>query len=406
MTTAPSIDPDALRSMIRDELPSLIAIRHDLHAHPELGYDEHRTSGVVLKELERIGVEAVGGLAGGTGVLGHLPGEADRAVALRADMDALPILEETGLPYASTNEGLMHACGHDGHTTMLLGAARILAIISTKQRLPRPVVFTFQPAEEGGAGGKRMVEDGCLTGTRTGGAPVSRMFGLHGWPQLPLGTVGTRVGPLMAAADEFRLTITGDGCHAAMPHLGHDPVLAGSAFVQAVQQIASRNTDPLDASVVSVTQFHAGTTHNIIPDAAELTGTFRTLEDPTRAMVIQRLHDIAEHVAAAHGCTADLEIIDGYPVTRNHPDAVKQFTAAAVDTLGAERVLDLPHPCMGGEDFSYYCNEVPSCFFFLGLLPDGETSMPSLHQPTFNFNDDALATGIELFCRLALRVDD
>ncbi len=401
-TTTTPIDTNRLRSIIAQELPSLVDIRRDLHAHPELGYEETRTSGVVQRELEAAGVDFARNLAGGTGVLGHLPGAAGRAIGLRADMDALPIVESTGLPYASTCAGRMHACGHDGHTTILIGAARVLARIADDHALPRPVTFLFQPAEEGGGGGKRMVEDGCLTGNVIG-PPVERMFGLHGWPRFPLGVVGTRPGPLLAAADMFELVVRGVGGHAAFPHMGRDPVVAACATVGALQQIASRNTDPLDSVVVSATTIHAGTLHNIIPDEVRLSGTVRTLRDATRTATIERLNAIVRHTAEAHGCTADLEYIEGYPVTDNDPAAADFVRTVAIDAFGAERFVGVPAPFMGAEDFSFYCREVPSCFFVLGLLPPDRDAMADLHQAGFDFTDDAIATGVEMFCRLALR---
>ncbi|HRP63331.1 MAG TPA: amidohydrolase [Phycisphaerales bacterium] len=394
--------PHQLREMIKEELADLISIRRDLHAHPELGYNEHRTSGVVQRELEAAGIDFARNLAGGTGVLGHLPGEAARAIALRADMDALPITEQTGAPYASTSPGVMHACGHDGHTTMLIGAARVLARLAEESPLPRPVTFVFQPAEEGGAGGQKMVQDGCLDGSVIG-PPVEMIFGLHGWTHLPLGVVSTRVGPMLAASDRFEIVVRGTGSHAAYPQISRDPIVAGAAIVQALQQIASRNVGPLDSVVVSVTQFHAGTTHNIIPAQASISGTLRTLLPETRSLASKRLIEIAQHIARAHGCEADATYIEGYPVTRNDAQAVAIFNTVAREMLGEANVPPLENPVMGGEDFSYYGEVVPACFFALGLIPKGKTVMPDLHQSNFDFNDDAIAIGVELFCRLALR---
>ena len=390
-----------LRDLVKQELPDLLAIRHDLHAHPELGYQEHRTSSVVQRELKEAGVAFVGDLAGGTGVLGHLPGEAGAAIGLRADMDALPIEEQTGLPYASTNPGVMHACGHDGHTTILIGAARVLARLSQDAPLPHPVTFTFQPAEEGGAGGRRMVEEGCLDGSVIG-PPVQSMFGLHGWPHLPLGIVSTRPGPMLAAADAFDMLIKGTGGHAAYPQVTRDAIVAASAVISAAQHLVSRNVGPLDSVVVSFTQFHAGTAHNIIPSEVQLNGTVRTLTPEMRELAHQRLTEIAHHIARAHGCEAQVQIHHGYPVTANDPDAVETFNAIARRAFGADAVQHMADPVMGGEDFSYYGQKVPSCFFALGLIPQDQKSMPDLHQPTFNFNDDAIAMGVEMFCRLAL----
>ncbi len=393
---------DRLTDLIAEELEDLTALRRDLHSHPELGYQEHRTSGIVQEQLERVGIAHVGGLAGGTGVLGHLPGRADRAIGLRADMDALPISERTGLPYASTRDGLMHACGHDGHTTILIGVSRVLARLSKEMELPRPVTLTFQPAEEGGGGGKRMVDDGCLDGSVIG-PPVENMFGLHGWPQLTLGEVGTRPGPLLAAADTFEITIEGTGSHAAFPHLSADPIVAGSQLVSALQSVVSRNVGPLDSAVVSVTQFHSGTAHNIIPGRTTVSGTVRTLKPEVQATVRKRLAELADGIAASHGCAARFEYREGYPVTSNDHEMVNVFNTVARQTIDPEQVLDIEHPVMGGEDFSFYGQRVPACFFVVGLCPPDQESMPSLHQPTFDFNDDAIALGIELFCGLALR---
>jgi len=383
-------------------LPELISIRHDIHAHPELGYEEHRTSGVIQDFLTSIDVPFVSGLAKGTGVLGHIQGEGEQSIGLRADIDALPILEENTFDWKSVNEGCMHACGHDGHTTILLGVAKVLSLIAKEQPLPNPVTFVFQPAEEGGAGGEQMVLDGCLDGSQIG-APVGMMFGLHGWPQHELNHVATRVGPMLAADIGVDVTIRGTGGHAAFPYLCKDPIVCASHIVTALQQLSSRNTDPLDSLVVSITQIHGGTTHNIIPDEVKLSGTIRYLEQETGEMAKKRFAEIVHGVASAHGCEATITLRDGYPVTRNHPNAVETFFQIANEAIDENRVSEFEQPVMGGEDFSYYCQKVPSCFFALGLLSPSREIMPSLHQPTFDFNDDAIATGIKLFCSLALR---
>ncbi len=399
-----------LRSLIAAEMPDLVAIRRDLHAHPEIGYEEHRTSGVVQRELSRAGIEFKAGLAGGTGVMAHLPAgngsNGDKsgrpAIGLRADMDALPIEEQSNLPYASTIPGKMHACGHDGHTAILIGAARVLRkLAASNGGLPRPVSFVFQPAEEGGAGGKRMVDEGCLSGGIIG-PPIEGMFGLHGWPRLPQGVVATRPGPLLAASDRFDIVVKGIGAHAAFPHVSRDPVVAAAAIVSALQTIASRNVGPLESVVVSVTMVQAGSAYNVIPSQAMIGGTVRTLTPEVLNLAQRRLNEIAAGIAAAYGCTATVDYRLGYPVTLNDPGAVDIFNRVARQTLGPERVLNLPQPVMGGEDFAFYCQKVPSCFFVLGLIPPGRDAIPDLHQPDFNFNDDAIATGVEMFCRLAL----
>jgi amidohydrolase len=392
---------DRVRQLIDEELPHLIGLRHDLHAHPELSYQEVRTSGVVQRELGEAGIDFVPELAGGTGVLGHLPGTAGTSLGLRADMDALPILEETGLGYASKNPGKMHACGHDGHTTILLGTARILARLAREAPLPRPVTLVFQPAEEGGAGGKRMCEEGALDGSRIG-PRVESMFGLHGYTESEVGSVGSRVGPLLAAADEVNIVIEGRGGHAAMPHTCVDPVICSAAILQTLQTIVSRNTNPLDSAVVTITRMTAGDAYNVIPDRVTLGGTVRSLQESTREQLEQRIKDVAAGIAAAHDCSVQVEYLRGYPVTRNDPKAYQRFETAAIGCLGGERVRPIEYPVMGGEDFSFYGEAVPACFFFLGLLPPGETEMPALHNARFNFNDEAIRTGIEVFCSLAL----
>ena len=390
-----------IRELIAEELTDLVELRHDLHRHPELGYEEFRTSGIVRDRLTASGVEVADSLAGGTGVLGHLPGTAQETIALRADMDALPIHEETGLVYASENEGRMHACGHDGHTTILLGTARVLARYAEESSLPRGVTFVFQPAEEGGAGGRRMCEDGALDGSKIG-TPVHSIYGLHGHVESTVGVVSSRVGPMLAAADEIEITISGRGGHAAMPHTCTDPVVCAAAMIQALQSLVSRDTDPLDSSVISITQMEAGDAFNVIPDQVRLGGTVRTLKARTRDLLEERINTLATGIASAHGCQATVNFIRGYPVTRNDAGAVGRFNQRAAECLGTDRVAPLEHPVMGGEDFSFYGEVVPACFFFLGLLPQGTDSMPSLHNARFDFNDEAISTGIEVFCRLAL----
>ncbi len=393
---------DSLHTIIRQELSDLVAIRHDLHAHPELAYQEKRTSSVVRDQLAKAGVEVKGGLAGGTGVLGHLPGRGDHAIGLRADMDALPIHEANDIEYRSRYDGVMHACGHDGHTTILIGAARVLARLAESDGLPRPVTFVFQPAEEGGAGAEKMIRDGCLDGGALG-PPITEMFGLHGWPRIPLGQVGSRPGPMLAAADSFDVTVHGVGGHAAWPQIGHDPVVAGAAIVNALQTIASRNVSTLESVVVSVTRFNAGTAYNIIPDEATLAGTVRTLTPAVQDQAEKRINEIATGVAEAYGCRATVDYQRGYPSTVNDVEKVEVFRSVATEAFGAEHVVELEQPVMGGEDFAYYAQKVPACFFVLGLIPQGADAVPDLHQPRFNFNDDAIEQGIEMFCRLALR---
>jgi amidohydrolase len=403
----------SVKSILDAELPSLIARRHDLHTHPELCFQERRTSRVIQDELSALGIDFKAGMGvpegskePGTGVIGYLPateasGRGKGGVALRADMDALPILEATGKPYASATPGLMHACGHDGHVTMLLGAARILS----KLPRPRPVLLLFQPAEEGGGGGERMCVEGALDGEGKGGlgAPVEMMFGLHGWPTREIGTVASRVGALLAATDDFEITVRGTQSHGAYPHFGNDPIVAAAQIITALQTIASRNVGPLDSIVVTVGAINAGTADNIIPGTCTFIGTIRTLRDETRALAKRRFFEICGHTAQALGCVADIDWKPGYPVTENHPAATEAFFRVANQTFPSSRVIEVDHPTMGGEDFAYYCKKVPSCFFFLGLKPHGATHFPTLHQPDFDFNDEALPVGIEMMCQLALK---
>jgi len=400
------IPADKLRSMIREDLADIIRIRRDLHAHPELSYEEQRTAGVVAAELVRLGIPTKAGLAGGTGVIGYLPatdaaGESRSAVALRADMDALPIDEQTGAPYTSTRPGVMHACGHDGHTANLLGVARVLSKLAYR---PRPVLLIFQPAEEGGAGGKRLCDEGVLRGEGAGGlgSPVGEIFGLHGWPQLNLNIVGSRPGPLLASTDNFNVKIIGEQAHAAYPHLSADPVVCAAHIITALQSIVSRNVAPQDSIVVTVAQINAGTASNIIPRELTFIGTMRTIRQETRELGRTRFFQIAGQMAAAFGCRAEIDWDDGYPVTHNDPAMTDKFFRVAVRALGDNRVQIVGEPTMGGEDFSYYGHHVPACFFVLGVKPPDRQKYPSLHQPEYDFNDDALPTVIEVMCRLAL----
>ncbi len=394
--TSPS-DGDALRAAVAPLVPELVALRRDLHAHPELGYHEHRTSAVVRRWLDALDVPYRAGLAGGTGVVAHLPatrpeGRSRPAVALRADMDALPIVEATGAPYASSTPGVMHACGHDGHTAILLGVAKLLAGLDDR---PNPVTLLFQPAEEGGAGGRRMVEDGALDG-------VGVVYGLHGWPDVPLGTVASRPGTLMAACDRFDVAVAGRGGHAAQPDRTRDPVLAAAHVVTALQTVVSRNAAPGDGAVVTVASFHAGSAFNLVPSDAALSGTIRAFDDAGLRAVAARVDAIATGVAEALGCRARVAWEGGFPATVNDPFATARWAAVAADALGADAVDDAFAPTMTAEDFAYYGQAVPACFFFLGIRPTATATVPQLHQPDFDFNDDAIAHGVAVMARLAL----
>lgn len=391
-----------IRSAVNSHLPAVIDIRRDLHQHPEIMFEEKRTSSVVARELAALGIEHRSGLAGGTGVLGWIPATTDPAraktIALRADMDALPIVEGTGKPYASKHPGLMHACGHDGHTALLIGTARTIAALPHRAN---NVLLIFQPAEEGGAGGEKMCDDGCLSGKLLG-RPADMIYGLHGWPELPLGVVATKAGPLLAATDEFHITVRGKGGHAAYPHACIDPIVIASQIVTSLQTLVSRSTNPLDSVVCTVGSFHAGHANNVIPDFAELVGTIRTLKPETRAAAECDFRRIVSGVAESMGGKAEIDWRVGYPPTVNDPGATERFMRIARAALGESRVQEREHPTMGGEDFSFYGKHVPACFFFLGLRPESMRAYPNLHTPEFDFNDDALPTGIELMTRLAM----
>ncbi|HTQ10519.1 MAG TPA: amidohydrolase [Fimbriimonadaceae bacterium] len=384
------------------EIDHITEIRHDLHAHPELGYEEHRTSAVVQRELSDAGIDFVPGLAGGTGVAGYLPATLNPAsaktVALRADMDCLPIHEATGAAYASTSPGKMHACGHDGHTSILIGAARRLA--KTVER-PNNVLFVFQPAEEGGAGGKRLCEEGVVSG-KVIGKPADMIFGLHGFSFLKVGQIATCTGPMLAAADWFTIEVRGRGGHAAMPNAGVDPIVVASHIVTALQSIASRNVSPLDSIVVTIGIIQAGTAHNIIPDTASMVGTLRTLRQETRELGARRIEEICKNVAAAFGASAEIDFTYGYPVTENDPVATRRLRSVLSEAMPGALAPDDVQPVMGGEDFSFYGRHVPACFYWLGLLNEGQERYPNLHAPDFDFNDKALPVGIDAMCALAL----
>lgn len=381
---------------------TLTDIRHDLHAHPQVRFEETYASELVQRELTSLGIEFRAGLARGTGVLGYLPATTDPAtaptIALRADMDALPIHEETGKPYASTIAGRMHACGHDGHTTILIGVVRELAALIHR---PNNILFVFQPAEEGGAGGELMVQEGCLDGSLLGNK-ADFMFGLHGWSTVKLGHVATKVGSLMASTDDFRIEFFGQGGHAAAPETTRDPIVAIAHLITAFQTIAARNVDPFEQVVVTVGQVHSGTTHNIIPMSAFVQGTIRAMNEEVRDKACERVRAIADSVAATFEMKADIEIDRGYPVVVNDETAVARFLSVARQELGEEFVSDTAKPTMGGEDFAYYGAECPSCFYQLGLIPADRDDYESVHTPIFDFNDDAIAIGVKVMTALAL----
>ena len=368
----------------------IVAWRRDLHRHPEILYEVHRTAATVADRLRSFGVDEVVTGIGRTGVVGVIKGRktaSGKTIGLRADMDALPLTEKTGKDYASTTPGKMHACGHDGHTAMLLGAARYLA---ETRNFDGKAVVIFQPAEEGGGGGKAMVEDGMMDRWN-----IQEVYGMHNMPGLAVGKFATRPGPLMASTDEFTIRIGGVGGHAAKPHIAIDPIVVGTAIVQTLQTIVSRTVDPIESAVVSVTKFHAGEAYNIIAEAAEVAGTVRTLKPEVRDLVEGRIATIVATIAAAHGATATLHYDRNYPVTRNHPAETAFAASIAAGVVGDVNVDAEAPPVMGGEDFSYMLEARPGAFIFVG---NGDTA--GLHNPAYDFNDDAIPVGCSYWVRL------
>ena len=361
---------------------AMTAIRRDLHAHPEIGFEEVRTSGVVAEALASYGVEVHRGI-GKTGVVGVLRRGDGLTIGLRADMDALPMEERTNLPYRSTNPNRFHGCGHDGHTTMLLGAARHLASLDG---LRGSVVFVFQPAEEGLGGARAMLGDGLFERF-----PCDEIYALHNSPYIPAGEVAVWAGPAMAGADFFDVTLRGRGAHGAMPQLSRDPVVAAGALIQALQTIVGRNANPLQALVLSITQAHAGSAYNVIPDEAKLAGTIRAFDDDLRAMARDRLKAVAEGVAQAMGVEAEVEVRDIFTVLENHAEPVGRVASAAARVVGEARVRTKAAPVMGSEDFADMLRAVPGAYFFLGQAND----VP-LHNPGYLFDDAILPIGASL----------
>ncbi|WP_405236414.1 M20 aminoacylase family protein [Lentisalinibacter orientalis] len=379
-----------LLDRIRERQQALTAWRHHIHAHPELAYEEKATSDFVAEKLAAFGLEVHRGL-GVTGVVGTLrAGNSDRAIGLRADMDALPIQELNEFEHRSRHPGLMHACGHDGHTTMLLGAAEHLA---ANPDFDGVVHFIFQPAEEGRAGAKAMIEDGLFDLF-----PVESVYGMHNWPGLPVGEFAVRVGPQMAASDKFEITVRGRGGHAAMPHQTIDPVVTAAHIITALQSLASRNTEPTDSVVVSVTVLRGGETFNVIPDEVVLKGTARTLTPESRDRIERDIARVAAGVAAGFGATAETTYHRTYPPTVNTPDEAEIAARAAAAVAGAGNVhRDLP-PTMGGEDFAFMLEEKPGCYLWLGNGPGEGGCM--LHNARYDFNDEALPIGVAYWVSL------
>lgn len=382
---------DNLQAEIEERLGGRIsALRQAIHREPELGFDTEKTAGKVLDALDGLPLEIQTGLAR-NGVVATLEGGGEGpTVGLRADMDALPITEETGLPFASEVEGKMHACGHDAHTSMLVGAAHALS--GMRDRLNGTVKFLFQPAEEGGGGGKVMVDEGAADG-------LDSIFALHLWPGLPFGTVATKAGPIMAAADAFEMEVRGTGGHGAMPHLSADAVVVAAYVVTALQTVVSREVDPVEPAVLTVGEIGAGTAFNIIPEKARLGGTVRTLDEEVRKRMPERIEAVARGVARGMRADAHLDYTFSYPVTRNDAGAADHVLGVAGDLFGEGSVLELVNPSMGAEDFAYFLQKLPGAFVWLGV---GE-EVSGLHTPQFAFDEKVLPRGAALLTALALK---
>jgi amidohydrolase len=377
---------------------AIAAIRRDIHAHPELCFEEHRTADAIAKALTDWGIPIHRGM-GKTGVVGIVKnGSGSRAVGLRADIDALPMTEHNHFAHASKHPGKMHACGHDGHTAMLLAAAKHLA---KHRNFDGTVYLVFQPAEEGGGGAREMIKDGLFDKF-----PMEAIFGAHNWPGMKVGQFGVRAGPMMASSNEFKIVITGKGSHAALPHNGVDPVPIACQMVQAFQTIISRNKRPIDAGVISVTMIHTGEATNVVPDTCEIQGTVRTFTNDVLDLIEQRMKDIADHTCAAFGASCAFEFHRNYPPTINHPAETAFLQQVAGEMVGPHNVLDF-EPTMGAEDFSYFLQAKPGCYFVVGNgdgahRQGGHGLGPCmLHNPSYDFNDDLIPLGATLWVRLA-----
>jgi amidohydrolase len=386
-------------ALIEKTAAEMTRLRHRLHQIPELNFEEFKTAAAVRDELSRLRVEHIDGVTDAPTATIAMIGDASKpCVALRADIDALPIEEQTGLPYRSTHAGRMHACGHDGHTSMLVGIASVLK--SIEKQLPVCVKLIWQPAEEGGGGGNVLCKAGVLDGRV--GPKVRAIFGLHGWPGIKVGMVSTKPGPLLAATDTFLATMIGQGCHGAYPHLGHDPIVAACEAVVNLQQFVSRDLDPTEPAIVTVGKINGGTATNIIPDRVTFEGTVRTLSPHARRLVRECFERRGRGIASAAGCTFEVEWTDGYPATINDPAMADYVAKVARQALGPDRFVPAARPTMGGEDFSYYLEQVPGCFFLVGVQPHDRDAYPSLHNDHFDFTDAAIPVGMRMFVELVM----
>ncbi len=380
-----------VHNRIADFAPEMTAWRRDIHAHPELAFNEHRTSDLVAEKLASWGIEVTRGIAG-TGLVGTLRnGTSPRAIGIRADMDALPMPEANGFDHKSLNPNVMHACGHDGHTTMLLGAARYLA---ETRNFDGTVHFIFQPAEEAGGGGEVMVKEGLFDRF-----PCDMVFGAHNDTSIPVGQMTAVSGAVCANTDDFEITVKGRGGHAARPHRALDPVVIGAQIVLGLQTLVARRVDPLDSAVLSTCTFHAGTASNVIPDQAVMTGTLRTLKATTRTEMEEMMRELVLSIARANGAEAEFVFNRGYPSVVNDPAAVERAAIAGAKLLGESKVIRQKLPGMGGEDFAYMAEKVPGCFVRIGQA-DGEKGSQPVHTVKYDFNDDILPIGASLWATL------
>ena len=380
-----------------DVAAEVVATRRDLHEHPELGFEEVRTSGIVAERLRALGFEVHTGI-GQTGVVGVVRGaRPGKTIMLRADMDALPIDEENDVPYRSQTAVHMHACGHDGHVAMLLGAARI--VMSRRDEVAGTVCFLFQPAEEGKGGAKAMVEDGVLERFR-----IERAYGLHLASAHPAGHVGFHEGAFYASSDSIEITVEGKGGHGAAPHLSIDPVYVAAQFVVAVQQVVSRNIDPIEPAVVTIGAISGGTTHNVIPSRVKLLGTVRAFDADVRAKMAERIERVLRGICESSGATYEFTYLWRYPVTSNDVEQTRYVRALAQEIAGDERVDDVPR-LMGAEDFSFFAERVPACFFTIGSN-GGERSAFPHHHARFDIDESALETGVRMMTALAINAPD
>jgi len=385
-----------LKSLITEELQAIIDLRHQLHQIPELAFQEHQTTQLLQSFIrDTPHVRLLTGIAK-TGFTATLfPEKTGKCIAFRADMDALPILETTGVVYASQHEGCMHACGHDGHSAILAGLVRVLSRCG--EQLNGPVKFIFQPAEEGGCGAKYMVEAGVLEQPR-----VDAMFGLHGWPTLNLGQVGATEGPCFASTNSFDICIQGRSGHAAFPHHTVDPMPIAAGIISSLQTLVSRSTNPLESAVLSICEVRGGNTYNVIPDEVVLKGTLRCFDQGLRGHLLGKLEKMVVSIAHAFGATASLRLKpDAYPALINDLQQTRFFMETAKQVMGQCAVVTVP-PSMGGEDFAFYANEVPSCFWLLGVKDPAADSWPFLHTSNYNFNDQALEIAIRIQAEIAL----